>query len=51
MNLTIRIPDDLAGRLGTDGQNLERQAFEVLVLEGFRAGRVSKDGLGRVLGF
>ncbi len=49
MNLTVRIPDDLAARLGAAG-DLERQALEALVLEGFRAGRISKDELARVLG-
>lgn len=49
MNLTVHIPDELATRLGADG-DLERQALEALVLEGFRAGRISKDELGSVLG-
>ena len=49
MNLTVRIPDDLAERLGTDG-DLERQTLEALVLESFRAGRISTDDVGRVLG-
>ena len=50
MNLTVRIPDDLAARLRAGGTDLERQALEALVLEGFRAGRLNKDELGRVLG-
>jgi hypothetical protein len=49
VNLTLRIPDDLAECLGTDG-DLERQALEALVLESFRAGRISTDDVGRVLG-
>ena len=50
MNLTVRIPDELAARLGAAGPDLERQALEALVLECFRAGRLNKDDLGRVLG-
>ncbi len=50
MNLTLRIPDELATRLGADGRDLERQALEALVLEGFCTGRVNKDELSRVLG-
>jgi hypothetical protein len=49
MNLIRRIPDELAARLDTDG-DLERQALEAQVLESFRAGRVSKDELCRMLG-
>ena len=50
MNLVLRIPDDLATQLGAGGQDLERQALEALVLESFRAGRISTDEVGRVLG-
>ena len=50
MNLIVRIPDELATRLGGAGRDLERQALEALGLEAFRAGRLNKDELGRVLG-
>jgi hypothetical protein len=49
MNLVVHIPDDLAERLSADG-DVERQAPEALVLESFRAGRISTDEVGRVLG-
>jgi hypothetical protein len=49
MNLVVHIPDDLAARL-SDGGDVERQALEALVLESFRAGRISTDEVGRVLG-
>jgi hypothetical protein len=49
MNLVVHIPDDLAERLSADG-DVERQALEALVLESFRAGRISTDEVGRVLG-
>jgi hypothetical protein len=50
MNLTIRIPDDLARRFGTTGE-LERRALENLALEQFRLGRLKKSELARLLGF
>ena len=31
MNLTVRVPADLAKRLGTGGADLERHALEALV--------------------
>ena len=50
MNLTVRSPDDLAARLGARG-DLERQALEALALEEYRAGRLTKPELRRLLGF
>jgi hypothetical protein len=49
MNLTLRIPDEIAARLGAPGLDLGRQALEALVAESFRAGRLSKDELAQVL--
>ena len=37
MNLTVRIPDDLAARLTAAGADLERRALEALALEEFRS--------------
>lgn len=51
MNLTVRIPDDMATRLAGQGGDLERRALEALVLEAFRAGRITKAELRRTLGF
>jgi len=39
MNLTLHIPDDLAGRLGATGGDLSRPALEALGLEEFKSGR------------
>jgi hypothetical protein len=50
MDVTIRIPDDLAHRLGTVGE-LERRALEALALEEFRLGHLTKPELRRLLGF
>jgi hypothetical protein len=51
MNLTVRIPDEIATRLGESAPDLERQALEAFVLESFRAGRLTIDDLRRSLGF
>jgi Uncharacterised protein family (UPF0175) len=51
MNLIVRIPDELAARLGAEGPALERQALEALVLESYRAGRMTAEDLRQALGF
>jgi hypothetical protein len=51
MILTLRIPDELAARLGASGPDLERQALEALVVESFRAGRMTTEDLRKALGF
>jgi hypothetical protein len=51
MNLILRIPDDLVERLGADAATLERRALEALVAEAYRAGRLNKPDLRRLLGF
>lgn len=51
MNLTVRIPDQLATRLTEAGGDLERKALEALALEEYRAGRLTKKELRQVLGF
>jgi predicted transcriptional regulator len=50
MDVTVRIPDDLARRLGTAGE-LERRALEALALEEFRLGHLTKPELRLLLGF
>ena len=51
MNVIVRIPDELAARLTAEGGDLERRALEALLLEEFRAGRLSKPELQQALGF
>jgi hypothetical protein len=51
MNLTLRIPDEIAARLGATGAALERQALEAFVVESFRAGRITTEDLREALGF
>jgi uncharacterized protein UPF0175 len=50
MNLIVRIPDDLAARLDAGG-DLSRRALEALGLEEYRAGRLTRPELRRLLGF
>jgi hypothetical protein len=48
--ITVRIPDDLARRLGT-GSEVERRVLEALALEEFKQGHLTKPELRRLLGF
>jgi hypothetical protein len=48
MDITVRIPDDLAQRLGRD---LPRRVLEALALEEFKLGHLGKPELRRLLGF
>jgi hypothetical protein len=50
MEITVRIPDDLARRLGTAGE-LERRALEALALEEYKLGHLTEPELRRLLGF
>src|SRR5215472_3844477 len=50
MEITVRIPDDLAERLSAASE-LERRALEALALEEFKLGHLTKPELGRLLGF
>jgi hypothetical protein len=49
MNITVRIPDDFAKRLGSG--DLGRRALEALALEEYRAGRITTSDLCHLLGF
>ncbi len=50
MEVTLTIPDALAARLGAEA-DLPRRALEALVLEEYRAGRLTRSELRRLLGF
>jgi hypothetical protein len=50
MNLTVEIPDDLAGRLSAGGGDLSRRALEAFGAEEYRNGRISKAELRGLLG-
>jgi predicted HTH domain antitoxin len=51
MNLNVEIPDDLAQRLSASGGDLSRRALEAFAVEEYKAGRVTKAELRRLLGF
>ena len=51
MELTVLIPDELAGRMSASGGDLSRRALEALALEEFKCGRITKPELRRLLGF
>ena len=51
MNLTVPIPDDLAGRLSAVGGDLSRRALEALALEEYRSGHLTEAELQKLLGF
>ena len=50
MEITLNIPDELARLFGTAG-DIERRALEALALDEFKAGRLTKAELRRLLGF
>lgn len=50
MNLTLEIPDDLAGQMGTE-RDLSRRALELLALEEYKSGHLTETELQRLLGF
>ena len=51
MDLNIPIPDDTAIRLRQVTGDLSRRALEVLALEEYKSGHITKPELRRMLGF
>jgi hypothetical protein len=51
MDLTIQVPDELARHLAAEHGDLSRRVLEILALEEFKCGHVSKPELRRLLGF
>lgn len=50
MELTLQIPDDIAAHLTEAGVDLSRRALEGFALEELKAGRITEQELGRMLG-
>jgi hypothetical protein len=50
MSVMVPIPDNLAARFGSEAE-LGRRAVEALALEEYRAGRLTRPELRRLLGF
>lgn len=51
MNVTLRIPDELAARLTAAGSDLERRALEAFGLTEYPAGRLTDFELRQLQGF
>ena len=52
MEATVRIPDDIAARIGAGvNADLSRRALEALLAEEYRLGHIGKPDLRRLLGF
>ena len=51
MTVTVHIPDDLADRLRAQGGDLSRRILEMLALEEYKGGRITKPELRQMLGF
>jgi hypothetical protein len=50
MNLTVHIPDEIAGRLAAVGGDLSRRALEALLAEEYKHERLTKPELQKLLG-
>lgn len=50
MDLTVRIPDDIANRLSAGGDDLSRRALEAWLAEEYKNDRLTKPELQRLLG-
>jgi hypothetical protein len=51
MNITLEIPDLIAGALAGEGQAPERAVLEAVALEGYRTDRLSEYQVQQLLGF
>jgi len=51
MDLKVQIPDDLARHLAAEPGDLSRRVVEMLALEEFKSGHITKPELRRLLGF
>jgi len=51
MNLTVEIPDELASQMSAAGGDLSRRMLESFALGEYKAERISKAQLRRLLGF
>ncbi len=49
MTVSVDLPDDIAAQLHLEGEAGRRRALEMLVLEGYRAGELSRGKLSELL--
>jgi hypothetical protein len=50
MTVTLEMPDQIAKGLHLDGEDGRRRALEMLALEGYRTGGLSRGQVGELLG-
>lgn len=51
MEVTINLPEDVAGVFSANGENIEREVLEATALEGYREGKLSQAQVRRMLGY
>lgn len=51
MRIVINVPDDIASALQASGRDVSRGAVEAVASEGYRAGLLTRDQVGQLLGF
>lgn len=51
MEITLRIPDDFARQMASEGKDPARVALEAVALEGYRSERLSESDVRQMLGF
>ena len=51
MQISMTIPDDLAGQLLSQWEDLPRHTLEVLAVDTYQRGLMSSSQVGRLLGF
>src|SRR5258708_29834385 len=51
MEIILKIPDELARQVASEGKDPARVALEALALEGYRAERLSESAIRQMLGF
>jgi hypothetical protein len=51
MEISIKIPDELARQVASEGKDPARVALEALALEGYREKRLSESAIRQLLGF
>ena len=49
MEVTIELPEDVAGVFLANGENIEREVLEATALEGYRSCKLSHAQIGRML--
>ena len=51
MNITLKIPDEVARYLAASPADLSRRAIEALAIEEYKSGRLTRPAMRQLLGF